>query len=183
MCAKFIVGGLLGLGMLVSQSAFAQSRTLTNSANVVASCSIATTQNLNFGSIDGLDFDSFSGQTQGVVNVKCTAGSYQVYLSNGRYPISGTGKSCLQRMKHPTDVSLLVYALNTDNTYNTVYPNSVGTCSSSAMNPEVYKTAMFTSSVRELNIPVYASIQKQYMKTNRFAPGNYSDTISVFIAF
>lgn len=183
MNVKLLSVGLLVFGLIASHTALAQSSTLTNSARVVAACSIATTENLNFGSINGLDFDSFSGQAQGMVNVKCTSGSYQVYLSNGAYPITGTGKSCLQRMKHPIDGSLLVYALNTDSAYNTVYPSNIGTCGSSAMNPEVYKTATFTSATRELNIPVYASIQKQYMKNNRFSVGNYSDAISVFVAF
>jgi spore coat protein U-like protein len=130
-----------------------------------------------------LDFDSFSGQAQGLVHIKCTAGSYQVYLGNGASPITGSGKSCLQRMKHPTQTSLLVYALNTNETYNTIYPNDVTTCPSSSMNPQVYKTATFTSSEREMDLPVYASIQKPYMLTNRFHVGQYSDSVTVYIAF
>lgn len=179
---KFLTAGLM-VCCALSPSAFAQSSNLTNSATVASSCKIATTQNLNFGAINGLDFDSFSGQARGEVNIKCTFGSYQVYLGNGGAPITGSGKSCLQRMRHPTDVSLLVYALNTDETYATVYPNNVSACPSSSMNPQVYQTAVFNSAVREINMPVYASIQKSFMLNNRFVPGNYSDTVGVYIAF
>ena len=183
MHAKLLMAGLVGLGLFASHTALAQSSNLTNSATVVASCSVATTQNLNFGSINGLDLDSFSGQAQGMINVKCTAGSYQIYLSNGGYPISGEGTSCLQRMKNPTDIGLLVYAINMDNSYTSVYPNNAAPCRSSVMNAQVYKTVVFASGVREVNVPVYASIQKNYMRTNRFGVGNHSDSITVYIAF
>ena len=183
MHSKILTAGLLSLGLFASQGALAQSSNLTNSATVTSSCNMAVTQHLNFGSINGLDPDSFSGHAQGLVHIKCTAGSYQVYLGNGAAPISGTGKICVQRMKHPSRSSLLVYALNTDETYKTIYPNNVTTCPTSSMNAEVYKTATFTSSAREMDVPVYASIQKEYMLTNRYHVGQYSDTITVYIAF
>lgn len=183
MYVKLLTAGLLGLGLVVSQSAQAQSSNLSNSARVMSACSIAVTQHLNFGSINGLDQDSFSGRAEGSFHIKCTAGSYQVYLGNGTASMTGTGKSCLQRMRHPTQASLLVYALNTNDTYNTVYPNDVTACPSSSMNPQVYKTATFTSAEREMDLPVYASIQKAYMLTNRYYVGQYSDTITVYVAF
>lgn len=182
MHVTLLTAGLM-LGFALSPSVLAQSLNLTNSSTVVSSCKIATTQNLNFGAINGLDFDSFSGQARGEVNIKCTLGSYQVYLANGSAPISGGGKSCLQRMRHSTDASMLVYALNTDETYATVYPNNVTSCPTSSMNSQVYKTAVFNSAAREINMPVYASIQKSYMLNNRFITGSYSDTVSVYIAF
>lgn len=182
MHAKLVMAGLMGVGLFASHTALAQSSNLTNSANVVASCSMATTQHLNFGSINILDFDSFSGRAEGKVHIKCTAGSYQVYLGNGDAPLSGSGKSCLQRMQHPVRATALIYALNTDETYNTIYPNDATSCPISSINSQVYKTATFTSSEREMDLPVYASIQKEYISKNRYA-GQYSDSITVYIAF
>ena len=179
---KFLTAGLM-LGFALSPSVFAQSSNLTNSATVVASCSMATTQNLNFGSINGLDFNSFSGQAQGMVKVKCTAGSYQVYVGNGENVISGSGNTCLQRMKSNNSGTTIVYALNTNETYSTVYPNGTTYCPKSSMNAQVYNTATFTSATREVNIPVYASIQKSFMVNNQFTVGTYSDNVTVYIAF
>lgn len=184
MCAKFIVSGLLGLGMLVSQSAAAQSYTLTNSATVVASCSVATTQNISFGAIDALNQSSFSGQSQGNVQVKCTKGSYSMMLSNGMYPISGLQSgTCAQRMKAEKNNHYIVYALNTSDTFATIYPSNGNSCTASKSTGQTYASLVFDNATRELNVPIYASIQKYYLNFNQFSADKYNDTLNVLVYF
>lgn len=181
---KLLTVGLIGLGFVMSSPLFAQSSNLTNSANVVASCSVATTQNISFGSIDALNQSSFSGQNQGNVQVKCTKGSYSMMLTNGMYPISSlqTG-ACAQRMKAEKNNHYIVYALNTSDSYATIYPNNGNTCTASTSTGQTYASLVFDNATRERNVPIYASIQKYYLNFNAFSADKYNDTVNVLVYF
>ena len=177
-----LITGLMGLG--ISPSVFAQSQPLTNSANVVASCSVATTQNINFGSIDALDQNSFSGQSQGNVQIKCTKGSYSMMLSNGASPVSGLQNgTCVQRMKAAKSNARIVYALNTSNSYTTIYPSNGNACTASTSTGQTYANLIFDDATRVRNVPIFASIQKYYLNFNAFTADNYSDTLNVLVYF
>lgn len=174
----------IALGALVSQEAAAQSYNITNSANVVASCSVATTQNISFGAIDALNQSSFSGQNQGNVQIKCTKGSYSMMLTNGLYPISGLQNgSCAQRMKAEKTSHYVVYALNTSNSYATIYPSNGNACTASTSTGQTYASLVFDNATRERNVPIYASIQKYYLNFNPFTADKYADTVNVLVYF
>lgn len=179
-----LTAGLIGLGIALSPSVFAQSYNLTNSTNVVAACTVATTENISFGAIDALNQSSFSGQSQGNVKVKCTKGSYSMMLTNGAYPISGLQNgTCAQRMKAEKTSHYLVYALHTTNSYTTVYPNNGNACNALASTGQTYASLLFDNATRERNIPVYASIQKYYLNFNPYTADKYADTVNVVVYF
>lgn len=184
MYAKLLTAGLIGLGLVMSPSAFSQSSNLTNSASVVASCTVATTENISFGAIDALNQSSFSGQNQGNVQIKCTKGSYSMMLTNGIYPISGLQNgTCAQRMKAEKTNHYIVYALNTSNTYSTVYPSNGNACTASTSTGQTYASLVFDNATRERNVPIYASIQKYYLNFNPFTADKYADTVNVLVYF
>ena len=181
---RAILFAVIGMVALASQQAAAQSSNLNNSASVVASCTVATTQNINFGSIDALNQSSFSGQNQGNVQIKCTKGSYSMMLANGMYPISGLQNgTCAQRMKAEKTNHYIVYALNTSNSYSTIYPSNGNACTASTSTGQTYASLVFDDATRVRNVPIFASIQKYYLNFNAFTADKYNDTVNVLVYF
>lgn len=73
-----LVGCLMAAGSLQAQT----SLSLSNKAQVVSACSIATVQHIAFLPINTLDFVTFY-TAQGAVAVDCTKGQYAVTINGG----------------------------------------------------------------------------------------------------
>lgn len=203
---------ILFLLLALPCSAFAQSTknlSLTNTATVVSSCSISTTQNLNFGVFDPLDPQDLTGS--GSILISCTYGNYTMSVSNGTggsgfptgvvsLPSTGGGgytyyTSCMRSMKNSSG-SNLYYELYADSglsrssynstpgsTYTPNAPSSTAKYScSGATSLSGFKTVSFTSQAAQ-NITIYGKINTTKWNSNAYTSGTYTDQVSVNINF
>lgn len=196
----FIVGTLL----VCAPTVYAQSTksaNITNTATVVSDCSIQTTQNILFPSVDLLTQETATAQ--GSFSVRCTKGSYNLQINNGMnmnvgrlynsvYSGSFTEPNrynyyfeCNRAMKHISESDTLQYELYVDPSMQTKSYNYASTQSSSgAVRPSTcgttgnFKTITFTSFEAQ-QVDIYAKA----LVTKNLKSGAYVDTISVLVTF
>lgn len=178
-----------------------QSTNITNTVTVVSDCSIQTTQNILFPSVDLLTQETATAQ--GSFAVRCTKGSYNLQISNGMnmnvgrlyntvYSGSFTEPNrynyyfeCNRAMKHISENDTLQYELYVDPSMQTKSYNYASTQSSSgAVRPSScgttgnFKTITFTSFE-----PQQVNIYAKALVTKNLKSGAYVDTISVLVTF
>lgn len=194
-------------GVVSAQST--KSLSLNNTATVVSSCSISTTQNLNFGVFDPLNPQDLTGS--GSVSVACTYGTYSMSVSNGTggsgypsgvisLPSTGGGgytyyTSCMRSMKNSSG-SNLYYELYADPGYLQSSYNSTPSSTYSSNPPSMtakyscsgttslsgFKSVSFTSKGPQ-TVTIYGKINNTKWKSTAYTPGAYSDQVSVNINF
>lgn len=194
---KYIAVLSLPLMMVVGATHAQTSNNLNNSATVVGSCSIATTQNIVFGQFNPLTDDEKTGS--GAVQVECTKGQYNISLNQGQnslrvsngyeYEKCGPNNLCTyyvykcdRAMKNPGGVKI-AYQIFTDSNMSSeaAYQSRLSSpitgtqaCNSSS----VFAQLVFDNPGAQ-TIPVYGK-----MLVNRNAtPGVYIDTMSVTVTF
>lgn len=193
---------LLIFGLTVAFTASAQtSRSLTNSADVVSSCTINTLQNIAFPSVDVLNAENATAY--GTVGVSCTQGNYALRISNGAnllmdaspYSVVSSGSFtdpnrktyyyyCNRQMKHISGNSYLPYELYSTPAMTSAARNTSASSGYSASRPTgcgtniTFATMRFVSAgQQELNIYAKALIN------NSLQGGAYTDVISVDAVF
>lgn len=196
----FIASTLLAFAPTVyAQSS--QSTNLTNTATVVSDCSIQTTQNILFPSVNLLTQETATAQ--GSFAVRCTKGSYNVQISNGmnmtvgkmyNSVYSGTFTDpnrytyyyeCNRAMKHISESDTLPYELYAEANMQSKSYNSASTSGSGSISPpkscgtgSTFKTVTF-SSFEQQQVNVYAKA----LITKNLKSGAYVDTISIIVTF
>lgn len=196
---------------LFSPTAFAQtskSLSLTNTSTVVGSCSISTSENLNFGLFDPLNPQALTNS--GSVSVDCTYGTYGISISNGlggsgyasgivSLPSTGGGGytyyvRCMRSMKNSAGDDLYYELYSSSNyttpsnnstsssTYTSSPPSAASKRSCAGTNISGFRTVSFTSKGVQ-NIPIYGKINIAKWASNSIRPGAYSDQVSVSITF
>jgi len=203
---------ILALALCIPGSVFAQTTknlSLNNTATVVSSCSISTTQNLNFGAFNPLDPQELRGT--GSVSVACTYGNYSLSISNGnggnsflynsvQLPSTGGGGynvtyGCWRGMTNSSGQKLYydLYAnanyqtssINTADTYYTQSRPNSGTTSSSNCNDtriSSFKTVSFTSNAPQ-EVLIYGKVNISKGQPTTLKPDSYTDQVSVSINF
>ena len=180
--------------MFVAPSVFAAttSNNLSNTARVVSSCSINTTDNMNFGLFDPLNDDQKSAQ--GRVEVACTKGSYGVRVGYGassklyRYTYeygSFYTYRCTPRSMISGAGKALGYTLYKDaamiTPISTTEQRSIGGVDSSGqacgMSSDL-KTLTFTSQGAQ-SIDLYGKI----LGDKSVQAGSYMDTLAIEVTF
>lgn len=197
----FIVSTLLATVAPTVYAQSSKSANITNTATVVSDCSIQTTQNILFPSVDLLTQESATAQ--GSFSVRCTKGSYNLQISNGMnmnvgrlynsvYSGSFTEPNrynyyfeCNRAMKHISENDTLQYELYVDPSMQTKSYNYASTQSSTgAIRPSScgttgnFKTVTFTT-FEPQQVDIYAKA----LVTKNLKSGAYVDTISVMVTF
>ena len=161
--------------------AASSSANLSNTAQVVSSCSIRKTQDLNFGAFNPLEQNAITGNGQ--LELTCTKGTYRVYLGTG----SNTGwytntRMCFYQMKNAQGKAGLYYPSATP-TFTTsglsASANSLADCASARVFLNTYE---FTETVRRQTVTVYAYTEKSQF-FGRPQVGTYTDTLVVSVDF
>lgn len=199
---KYIIYGLIGVGACATVSAQTpKSLNITNTATVVGECTIRTTQNMLFPSVDILTQDTATAQ--GSFGVRCTKGSYTIQINNGMnmsvgrmynsvYSGSFTDPNrmtyyyeCNRAMKHISDNFVLSYELYAQPTLQSKSYNSTSTSSSSSPTRPTscgvnssFGSVTFTS-FEEQQVNLYGKA----LVTKNLQGGAYVDTISIVVNF
>lgn len=193
--------GLLATASIPTYAQTTKSANITNTATVVSDCTIRTTQNMLFPSVDLLTQDTATAQ--GSFGVRCTKGSYNIQISNGMNMNVGTMYNkvysgsftdpnrhtyyyeCNRAMKHISGTDVLPYELyatsnmqsksyNYTSTSSTTSPTRPTTCGTN----NSFTTVAFTSfEEQQVNIYGKALVSKSLQS------GAYIDTISVVVNF
>lgn len=134
----------------------------TVTANIKPSCSAVTATNLDFGQSTGLLTTNMDGTS--VISVTCVNGTpYQVGLNNGT---SANGN--VRRMKFSGGGDYVTYELYRDSGYSQRWGNT-----------QDADTVAGTGSGFSQQIPVYGRVPPQLTPT----PGNYADTVTVYVYY
>jgi len=177
----------------------AQNYSLKNSATVVGSCTINTTENLNFGVLNPLDPQNLSAE--GGLSIDCTKGSYTVSVNGGsnipdsRWYTStyniGIGNTyyykCDRVMKIAGKTASLRYDLYRSSNDSTPVYSEFSVRQSN--NPEdcaprdfAFATVKFTQPGAQ-RVPVYAKIANAQSYARTLIAGNYTDTLNFTVTF
>lgn len=196
-----LLGAVLATVSIPSTAQTTRSANITNTATVVSDCSIQTTQNILFPSVNLLTQETATAQ--GSFAVRCTKGSYNVQISNGmnmtvgkmyKSVYSGTFTDpnrytyyyeCNRAMKHISESDTLPYELYAEANMQSKSYNSASTSGSGSISPPkscgtggTFKTVTF-SSFEQQQVDVYAKA----LVTKNLKSGAYVDTISVIVTF
>lgn len=193
-------------GMAFAQST--KSASLSNTATVLSSCGISTTENLNFGAFNPMDPQELRGT--GAVSVSCTYGTYGISISNGSggnsflyrsvaLPSTGGGGynvtyGCWRGMVNSAGQKLY-YELYADanyqnssiNTLPTYYTSSApsnsqtsgSTCGTSTNS---FRTVSFTSKEPQ-SVTIYGKVNTTKGRPKELQPGSYTDQVTVSVNF
>ena len=157
-CSAVVAGFILAAG--TSEAAQAQSATgsMTVSTTIASSCSVSNISNVSFGIITGQSISSTDAT--GSFDVTCTTGtSYSIALNSGQNVTGST-----RRMRIGSTANYLTYE---------IYSNSGRTT--------VWSTAItgFTGTNSAQTHIAYARLPSQIAP----APGSYTDTITITVAY
>lgn len=196
-----LLGAVLATVSIPSTAQTTRSANITNTATVVSDCSIRTTQNMLFPSVDLLTQDTATAE--GSFGVRCTKGSYNIQITNGMnmnvgtlYRSESSGSftdpnrrtfyyECNRAMKHISGTDVLQYELyatstmqsksyNYTTTSSTTTPTRPTTCGTN----NSFKTVTFTN-FEEQQVNIYGKA----LVTKSLQSGAYIDTISVVVNF
>jgi len=175
---------------------------LTNTSTVVSSCSIAVTQNMNFGAFDPLNPTTTTAE--GAVQVVCTKGTYSVQVGRGANDLSTTTDSracdrwgctvtvqCLRQMVNAQRNSAVRYEVYASPTATSAlrllgpsFDNSFGKTDSCSNYPSLstsYGSLTFNSPGPQV-MKIYAKIDA-VASSKKMLPGVHSDTMAVSVVF
>lgn len=177
---KYIIGTAL---MLSPLSLWAASfNNINNTAQVMSSCSIRKTQDLNFGVFNPLYQSKIMGNGQ--LELNCTKGTYRVSLGAG----AGAGwftntRACFYQMKNKNGKTAIYYpsASYSESTSSGLNPSatSAADCASASVFLQSYA---FTDTVRTQTVTVYAMTEKSQFFGGPQV-GAYTDTLMVNVTF
>lgn len=180
-------------------AAQAQNYSLKQSATVVGACTINTTENLNFGTLNPLAPQDLSAE--GALSIDCTKGSYTVSVNGGsNIPDSrwynstyniGIGNTyyykCDRVMKIAGKTASLRYDLYRSSNDSTPVYSEFSVPKTN--NPEdcaprnfVFTTINFTQPGAQ-RVPVYAKISSSQSYARTLVAGNYTDTLNFTVTF
>lgn len=161
---------VLSVLALLPFSSWASSSNISNTAQVMSSCSIRKTQDLNFGVFNPLEQSKITGNGQ--LELNCTKGNYRVSINAG----GGGGwftntRMCFYQMKNKNGKTAIYYpsASYSESTSSGISPsaNSAADCA----NAKVFlKDYTFSDTVRTQTVTVYAMTEKnQFFGTPKWA--------------
>lgn len=186
---KFILLALCALpSVALAQS---KSASLSQTAQVLSSCSISTLQNINFGVVDVLNDTSKTGA--GSVRTACTKGSYALtvnYGTNSLYFINstagqGTTYRCGARSMANGKGSKLPYQLYT----NSDLTNAVSTFDQIMISGGTYVNtpcklqSAWTNVVFNTPAEQTLSLYGQMTVDTAASAGNYTDMLTISLTF
>jgi len=187
--------GVAFLALLSSQAAAQTSRNITNSSTVVSECSVRALQNIRFDSFDPLNI--IQSQAQGAIGLKCTKGSYAVYINSGfnrgktSWSISRGDTytyDCSSRLGRSGQyLSYTIHKSPTSDpvkqefylTWPTVSSNPIQDCSTRTF---VYGAYGFDSAEERI-IPIYAKLSPSTAEAKAATAGNYTDFLTFTVNF
>ena len=179
-CMKKYISLGLGALCLIPVHAFAEN--ITNTAQVLSSCSMRKVQDINFGVFN--PFVQNTRTAKGEIELTCTKGTYRVSLGAG----SGAGwftntKQCFYQMKNQQGKSAIYYpsASFSETTTGALNPTAASEagCSSASV---FLKNYTFTETVRSQIVSVYAMTEKSQFFGGPHV-GTYTDTLTVLVTF
>ena len=205
---KYLLCSLMLMALPVTGLAGNASTNLPATANIPSACTIATTQNIMFGTYDPVGIHASLGPAaQGQVTVNCTKGSYNLTVSSGvnagfpeyfgSYPAPWQGAGyfyrqyrCNRKMSNGSqtvgyelfsDASMTTVSYNQQQALNAGGETAVNCNIQNSSTVQTFRTLSFTSAGSQV-VDLYARVLPGTQNAAAL-PGVYSDTLSVSISF